>query len=66
MLRHFNALFNLLTPPSEARRGYTKSLLVLENHFWSVEIRRNQFMIESDHKIETLSGSPRQKVGGQK
>ncbi len=44
----------------------TKSLLVLDHHFWSVEIRRNQFMIESDHKIETLSGSPRQKVEGRK
>ena len=29
-------------------------------------IRKNAIMIESDHKIKTLFGSPRQKVGGGK
>ena len=67
--RIFNIKINmseLLTPPSEARRGYTKSLLVLDVHFRLVMIRKNQFMIEGNHKIQTLSRSPRQKVRGAK
>ena len=55
-------VLRLLTPPSGARRGYTKSLLVLDAHFTTQMIRKNQFMVESDHKIATLSRSPRQKV----
>ena len=56
----------LLTPPSGARRGYTKSLLVLDIHFLGQMIRKNQFMVGSDHKSKTLFGTPRQKVGGAK
>ena len=56
----------LLTPPSGARRGYTKSLLVLEDHLLGQMIRKNQFMVGSDHKSKTLFGTPRQKVGGAK
>ena len=58
--------FFLLTPPSGASWGYTKSLLVLDTHFGMQMIRQDQFMDKSDHKSATLSRSPRQKVGGPK
>ena len=57
---------NLLIPPSKARRGYTKSELVLVSHCKVHMIIKYQLMIESNHKIRTLSRGPQQKVRGAK
>ena len=52
----------LSTPPGEVRRGYTKSYQVHDDHFRLQMIRKNNFLIESNHKI-TQKKPPSKMIG---
>ena len=50
--------YALLTPTSEAKGGYTKSLQRLDTHFSPQNYHNDHFMIDGDHKINWLSRCP--------